>query len=114
QVRVRHPQRPADAIEAQRAVGALEAQGMRHRHFTACANVEPLVHAPEMTAPYVELERIDQSRDQWQLLGRPDRPADADRRIVSALPPRLDVFERLGEVEVLERVVQDDLEPGPG
>ena len=53
-------------------------------------------------------------RDERQLLGRADRPADADRIVVGALPPRVDVFERLGEVELFERVVEDDLEARAG
>ena len=63
--------------------------------------------------PHVEAELVDDARDERQLLGRPDRAADADRIVVGALPPRVDVLQRLGEIELLERVVEDDREAGP-
>ena len=59
-----------------------------------------------MPGAHVELERVDEARDERQLLGRTDRAADADRVVVGALPPGVDVLERLGEIEILERVVE--------
>src|SRR5688572_20736790 len=62
----------------------------------------------------VEPQRVDDARHERQLLGGTDWPADADGVVVRALAPRAYVFERLGEVELLERVVQDDAEAGTG
>lgn len=43
-----------------------------------------------------------------ELFRRPDRAADPDRVVVRALTPGMHVFERLGKIELLERVVHDD------
>ena len=75
---------------------------------------EPLVHAPEMAAADVQAEGVDDPGHQRELLGGTDRTADADGIIVAALPPGVNVLKRLGKVEVLQRVIQDDLEAGPG
>ena len=110
---VGHPQSAPDAVETQFAVGSLEAEWMRHLDFSAGLDVEPLVHAPEMPAADVEVERVDDARDEGKLLRGADRAADADRVVVGALPPRLDVLERLGEIELFERVVEHDPEARP-
>ena len=101
-----------DAVETQLAIRALEAERMRRPALPCLWPIEPFVHPPEMCRAHVEPQRVDDARDERQLLGGTDRPADADRVVIRALAPRLDVFERLGEVELLERVVQDDAEAG--
>ena len=106
-----HPQLGPDTVEADFAVGPLEREGMTDGHLAAV--FMPLVHAPEMGVPQIETEFVHEPRHERQLLRRPDWSADADRIVGSRLPPGRDVFERLGEVEILERVVEDDLKPGP-
>ena len=110
---VGHPQRAADPVETQFAVGPLEAQWMRHLDFATGLDVEPLVHAPEMPAADVELERVDDARDERKVLGGANRAADADRAVVGALPPRLDVLERFGEIELFERIVEHHAKARP-
>src|SRR5206468_10041566 len=101
-------------VETQLAIRALEAERMRDRHFPASRGIEPFVHTPEMSRADVEPKRVDDARHERQVLGGTDRPADADGVGVRTPAPRLYVLERLGEVEVLERVVQDDAEAGTG
>src|SRR6185436_3219026 len=56
---VGHPESVADPVETQFAIGPLEAQWMCHRDLAAGLHVEPLVHAPEMPAAHVEIQRVD-------------------------------------------------------
>ena len=82
QVRFRHPQLGANAVEAQLAVGPREAQ--RERLGRLAAVDHPFVHAPEMACRRFSPKLVHQPRHQRQLLGRSDRPADArrvDRRV---------------------------------
>ena len=85
---------------------------MRDRHFASL--VIPFVHAPEMRRMNIEIEFINQTRDERQLFGRPDRAANAHRIVRRRLFPRRDVFQRLREIEFFKRVVKDDAEAGPG
>ncbi len=62
----------------------------------------------------LEPELVHEARDERELLGRADRAADAHGIVRGALLPRGDVFERFGEIEILERVVEDDPEAGAG
>ena len=75
---------------------------------TGLAVLDPFVHAPEMACFSVESERVDDAGDQRQLLGRADRAADAGGVVGRRLLPGVDVFERLGEVKIFERVVEVD------
>ena len=53
----------------------------------------------------LDVQRVDHPRHQRQLLGRADRAADADRIVRRRLLPGVNVFQRLGAVELFERVV---------
>ena len=64
--------------------------------------------------PQIELQLVDQPGDERQLLGRADRAADAGRVVGRRLPPGRDVFQRLGQIEIFERVVELDGEAWPG
>ena len=112
-VLLRRPQLAVDAVEAQLHVGLGEAE--RVRRVDGLAVLDPLVHAPEVGVALrqVQSDGVDDPRDQRQLLGRPDRSADAGRIVGRALPPGFDVFERLGEIELLERVVEVNGEARP-
>ena len=61
----------------------------------------------------VELEFVDEPGYERQLLCRPNRTADADRVIGGRLPPGMDVFQGLSQIEVFQRVVEDHLKAGP-
>ena len=61
-----------------------------------------------------ESQFVDQPGHQRQLLGRPDRAADPDRIVGRRLLPGVDVLQRLGQVEVLQRIVENNLEPRAG
>ena len=110
EVRIGHPTLFVEPVEEQRAVAALEGKRVRDGHLRAVE--QPLVHAPEMAGAHVEPEFIDEPRDERELLGRADGAADAGGIVVGALPPRVHVFERLGEVEIGERVVHHHAESG--
>ena len=75
EVRVRHPQLRADAIEAELPIGLLERERVIAAGFASVH--DPLVHPPEVRVREREPELVDEPRDERQLLGRPDRPADA-------------------------------------
>ena len=85
---------------------------MVRRRFVAIE--KPFIHAPEMGGFEVRAEIIDEARDEGELFGRADRAANAGGVIGSGLFPGGDVFERFGEIEILEGVVHDDLEAGAG
>jgi len=108
QVLFRHAQPRADAIETQLAVCPLEAQrvGLRHR----LPIDGPFIHAPEMRVAQVELQLVDHPRHQGELLGRPNRPTDPRRAAFTGLIPRRNIFQRLSQVKILQRVVKPDLE----
>jgi hypothetical protein len=105
-----HRQLLLDAVEAELAVGALERQRVRHRHFLLRLVVIPFVHAPEVGVLQAESEFVDQAGDERELFGRADRSADADRVIRRGLLPGGDVLQGFGEVEVLEGVIHHHLE----
>ena len=107
-----HPQFRPDAVEEQLAVGAFERQRMRRGHFPAVD--DPFIHAPEVRVLQRHVQRIDETRHERKLLGRADGSADAHGNVCRRLLPRGDVLERFGKVELLERVVEHDAEPGPG
>src|SRR2546421_8652013 len=69
------------------------------------ALLDPFVHAPEMGVVELELERINDARDQRQLLRWTDRAADPGRLAGRGLLPSFNIFQRLREVKVLERLV---------
>ena len=97
-----------DATEAQFAVGAFEGEGVRDGRFLS---VEiPLVHAPEVGRLKAEPKFIDNPRNQRELFRRTNGTADPDGIVRRRLPPGSDVFERLGEVEIFQGVVEDDSE----
>jgi hypothetical protein len=102
-----------NAVEAQVAIGFGEAQRVRDRHGLAL--FDPLVHAPEMgiVLREVQIQCVDQPRNQGQLLGRSDRAANAGRIVRRALPPGFDVLQRLGEIELFERIVVVDGKRAP-
>ena len=77
QVRFRHPQVRADAVEAEFAIRAGEGQRISDRRFAAVD--EPFVHAPKMCVTQIKLQFVDEARNQRQLLRRPDRAADPGR-----------------------------------
>ncbi len=56
---------------------------------------------------------IHEASDKWQLLRRADRPADADGIVRRRLLPRGDVFERLGQIEIFQRIVEHDAKARP-
>ena len=107
-----HPQLRPDALEAQLLVGPGETQWVRNRHGSA-GGVDPFVHAPEMGLADVQVQLVDQPGHQRQLLGRADRTADAGRIVVGRAAPGVDVFQRLGQIEIFERVVHHHAEAGP-
>src|ERR1035438_2317636 len=84
---------------------------MRGRRLSAIEI--PFVHAPEMPRPDIKGEVVHETRHQRELFRRPNRPADAYRVVGRGLLPGGDVFERLGQVKLFERVVEHDLEAGP-
>src|SRR6185503_8509859 len=84
---LRHAQFLADSTEAHFAIRALERERMRHRNFTTGFRIEPFVHAPEVSGAEVEVEFVDEARDQRQLFGWPDGTADADRIVLGGLLP---------------------------
>ena len=108
QIRVRHFQFTADAVETHLTVCLLERERMRGRHFLSV--YQPLVHAPEVRMLQRHAEIIHEPRDERELLGRTDGAAKADGIVRRGLPPRADVFERLGEIKFLQRVVEHDAE----
>ena len=112
EVFVRHAQLGADAVEAEFAVGLLEAKGEVAADGLAVNH--PLVHTPEVAVAEVEADGVDDLRHDGQLLGGADRAADAGGAVRRGLLPRLDVFERLGGVELLDGFVERDLEAGAG
>src|SRR4051794_40313276 len=73
---------------------------------------DPFVHTPEMSRFNVKAEGIDNARDQRELFSGSDWTADAHWVVVGALAPGIHIFERLGKVEFLERIVEDHLKPG--
>ncbi len=85
---------------------------MRDRHRPA-GGVDPFVHAPEMGLADVQVQLVDQPGHQRQLLGRADRTADAGRIVVGRAAPGVDIFQRLGQIEIFERVVHHHAEAGP-
>ena len=66
-----------------------------------------------MRGLHVEVQIVHQARHQRQLLGRANGAADANRVVGGGLFPGGDVFQRLGEVKLFERVEEHDLEAGP-
>src|SRR6516162_1284227 len=84
---------------------------MGYRNLPAI--LEPLVHSPEMARAHVQSQVIDQSRDQRQLLCRPDRSANAHRIIRRGLFPCTDVLQRLSQVELLVYIEHHHLEARP-
>ena len=110
QVGFGHHELLLDAVEAEFAVGALEGERVRHRHFLLRLVVIPFVHAPEVGVLQVEAELVDQAGDEGELFGRTDRAADTDGVVGRSLLPGGDVFQGFGEIEVLEGVIHHHLE----
>ena len=61
----------------------------------------------------VELEIVHQPGDEGKLLRRADRTTHADRIVRGRLPPRGHILQRLGQIEVFQAVIEDDLKTGP-
>ena len=112
QIGIGHNQLLLDAIEAKLAIGPLKGQWMRQRSCVF-AN-KPLIHAPEMRRTNVYPEVVYNARDQRELLGRSDRPTNAHWIIFGGLAPGIDIFQRFGQVKILERLVKNNVEPGTG
>ena len=74
---------------------------------------EPFVHAPKVSGAEWDLQFIHQAGHEGQLLRGTDRTADAHGVIRGGLAPGGDIFQRLGEVKILQRVVKYHLETGP-
>ena len=108
----RHRELRADAIETQFSVRTLERQRMRDRRFFAVE--KPFVHAPEMGGFQREPEFVHDPRNERELFRGSDRAANADWIIGRRLPPGRDVFERFGEIEIFQRIIENDLESVPG
>ena len=87
---------------------------MLHGDFFFGIRIVPFVHAPEVAAFERNTEFGDEAGDEGELFGGADGTADARGVVVGGLLPGVDVFESLGEVEVLEGVVHDDFEAGAG
>ena len=70
----------------------------------------PLVHPPEMGIVLFEVdpEGVDHLRHDGELLSRPDWSTDASWVVRRALPPSVYIFQRLGGVKFLHRVVEMD------
>src|ERR1035438_9102519 len=73
----------------------------------------PFVHAPEMPGANLQVEVVHEARHQRELFRRPNRSTDAYRVVGRGLLPGGDVFERLSQIKLFERVVEHDLEAGP-
>src|SRR2546421_12630060 len=76
------------------------------------ALLDPFVHAPEMGVVELELERINDARDQRQLLRWTDRATDPGRLAGRGLLPSFNIFERFREIKILERFVVVNRETG--
>src|SRR5205823_12026517 len=111
QVLPRHQQFGPNAVETKLTISAFEGERMIHRHL--CAVEEPFVHSPEMRRLEREVQFIDDSRDQRKLFSRANRPTNADWIIRSRLAPGIDVLECLGQINILQSVVEHYFEAGP-
>ena len=111
---VRHDEALGDAIEAEFAIGAFEGERVLHGDFFFGVGIVPFVHAPEVAAFERDAEFGDEAGHEGELFGGADGAADAGGVVVGGLLPGVDVFEGLGEVEVLEGVVHDDFEAWAG
>jgi hypothetical protein len=100
-----------DPLETEFPVGSLETQRVSDRNLFTIQH--PLVHSPEMSMLQFQPQFIHQPRHQRQLFGRPNRPADARRRIVARLSPGVDVLQRLGQIELLECIEEFNSESVP-
>ena len=65
-----------------------------------------------MPGAHVEAEGVDDARHERKLFSRANGAADANGVVGRTLAPGINVFERLGEVEIFERVVENNLEAG--
>ena len=74
----------------------------------------PLIHSPEVTVGNIDAEVIDEPGYEGKLLGGSDWSADTHRVVCSCLSPGVNTLEGLGEVEVLQGIVEHDLKPRPG
>ena len=81
-MRVRHPKSAIDAIEAKLAIGSLKAEWMRDVDLASGRAIEPFVHSPKVARAHIEIECVDEPRDERELLGGTDRTTDADGTVV--------------------------------
>ena len=107
-----HAEFRADAVEAELAVGPLEAEGIVGTDLFVAH--DPFVHAPEVRVAKVDLEVVNETGDQGEVRDGSDGAADSGRLRRGGAAPGFDVLERLGEIDVLEGVVDADLETGTG
>ena len=107
-MRIRHPQLAANPLKTKLAVGTGKAQRVRYRHGYARL-IHPLVHAPEMTPPYVEVQVPFTNRaTSGNCSVGPIGAANARRVVVGRLSPGVDVFQGLGQVKLLKCVVPSE------
>ena len=112
QVLFRDAEAFVDPVEAEFLVCFGKRERMVRVHGLAVDH--PLIHPPEMGVVLLEIdpEGVDHLRHNGELLSRPDWSADASWIVRRALPPGVDVFQRLGGVELLHRVIEVDCKTG--
>jgi XTP/dITP diphosphohydrolase len=74
--------------------------------------LNPFVHRPEVRVLERNIEVIDKTRHERQLLGRPDWAANSCMIPRRCLTPGIDIFERFGEIKFFESIMENNLKTG--